>query len=78
MSAIRGGRMSAINNVPETAAAVPPAAVTGLMIMGVPVETWIQIGTLAYLAIAIAIALPKLFRMLSDVREKWRAWRARK
>lgn len=57
---------------PEAVGAVPPTVVSGAMLFGVELSTWVQIGTLIYVAGGLIISLPRILRALDDLRSMWR------
>lgn len=72
MPSTKGGRMSNTPSpAPEALAAVPPTAVSGAMLFGVSFEVWVQIATLAYLAGAIIVSLPRIIRAVRDLKALW-------
>lgn len=48
----------------------PPAAVTGTMIVGIPVDEWIKWGTLLYLACMITHFVWKWWREIKAARQQ--------
>lgn len=48
----------------EAMKAAPPVTVTGAMLAGMPLATWIQVLTLAYLVLMVTLTALKLWQRL--------------
>lgn len=59
--------------VSEAVKAAPPIAVTGTMLLGVPISEWVTILTFVYVVLQIIISLPKLYDVWTRWRVKWRS-----
>ena len=48
----------------EAVKAAPPITVTGAMLAGLPLDTWIKVMTLAYLVLMISLTALKLWQRI--------------
>tara|TARA_B100000965_G_scaffold30442_1_gene22628 strand:- start:917 stop:1057 length:141 start_codon:yes stop_codon:yes gene_type:complete len=46
--------------------------------MGLPIDMWLLLMNIGYVAIVTVIALPKLIRAITDLRVMWADWRKRR
>ncbi len=70
-------RVTTPNPSPQIGTAALPVAMSGALIMGLPIDMWLLLMNIGYVAIVTIIALPKLIRAVRDLRAMWTAWRKR-
>ncbi|MBM1145625.1 hypothetical protein GN155_017715 [Alcanivorax sp. ZXX171] len=70
--------MATPNPSPQIGTAALPVAMSGAIIMGLPIDMWLLLMNIGYVAIVTVIALPKLIRAITDLRVMWADWRKRR
>ncbi|GEM_PF-1749669 len=71
-------RVATPNPSPQIGTAALPVAMSGAIIMGLPIDMWLLLMNIGYVAIVTVIALPKLIRAITDLRVMWADWRKRR
>ena len=71
-------RVATPNPSPQIGTAALPVAMSGAILMGLPIDMWLLLMNIGYVAIVTVIALPKLIRAITDLRVMWADWRKRR